>query len=89
MTEIRFGDIFEFIRNGLSVKQDKSGSGLPITRIETIWNAKIDANRVGYADIQDGESEDWLLQKGDILFSHINSVEHIGKCAIYEGAPES
>jgi type I restriction enzyme S subunit len=28
------------------------------------------------------------LETGDLLFSHINSTEHIGKCAIYEGVPD-
>ncbi|MEZ9440202.1 restriction endonuclease subunit S, partial [Vibrio atlanticus] len=29
--------------------------------------------------------EKYLLKKGDILISHINSTKHLGKCAIYEG----
>jgi len=82
-----FGSLFQFIRNGMNVKQDKSGDGLPITRIETISDATVDANRVGYAGLGEQDCKDWLLQQGDILFSHINSVEHIGKCAVYEGMP--
>jgi type I restriction enzyme S subunit len=70
------------------VKQDKSGDGLPITRIETISDAVVDATRVGFAGLTEVESRDWLLEPGDILFSHINSVEHIGKCAVYRGTPE-
>jgi type I restriction enzyme S subunit len=81
-------DIFEFVRNGKSVKQDKSTSGLPITRIETIASGKVDGSRVGYGGLQEAGNEKWLLQKGDILFSHINSVEHVGKCALYEGCTE-
>jgi type I restriction enzyme S subunit len=79
---------FEFVRNGKSVQQDKSGAGLPITRIETISKCRIDPNRVGFAGLYEAGNETWLLEKGDILFSHINSVEHIGKCAVYEGTPE-
>jgi type I restriction enzyme, S subunit len=86
--EARFGDLFEFIRNGMSVRQDKSGNGLPITRIETISVGVVDPTRVGFAELREEDCRDWLLQPGDILFSHINSVEHVGKCAIYEGAPE-
>nr|WP_236599749.1 restriction endonuclease subunit S [Ramlibacter alkalitolerans] len=83
----QFGTLFEFIRNGMNIKQDKSGKGLPITRIETIWNSAIDPERVGFADLDEADARGWLLSAGDILFSHINSVEHIGKCAIYEGQP--
>ncbi|MGC2547091.1 MAG: hypothetical protein WA426_14680, partial [Silvibacterium sp.] len=87
MKGILFGDLFAFIRNGLSIKQDRSGEGLPITRIETISVGAIDSSRVGYAGLDIDECRDWLLQPGDILFSHINSVEHIGKCAVYKGVP--
>lgn len=72
----------------MNVKQDKSGNGLPISRIETISNATVDASKVGYAGLKEEECRNWLLVPGDILFSHINSVEHVGKCAVYNGAPE-
>lgn len=88
MKAVKFGDLFEFIRNGMSVKQDKSGAGLPISRIETIWNSSIDPERVGFAGLEESDCRPWLLSPGDILFSHINSVEHIGKCAVYSGTPE-
>lgn len=88
MKAVEFGSLFEFIRNGMSVRQDKSGDGLPITRIETISEAVVDATRVGYADLKEKDCSGWLLQPGDILFSHINSLEHIGKCAVYEGLPK-
>jgi type I restriction enzyme S subunit len=85
---VEFGTLFQFIRNGMNVMQDKSGDGLPITRIETISDATVDGARVGFAGLTEAESRDWLLAPGDILFSHINSVEHVGKCAVYRGTPE-
>ncbi len=88
MRVVEFGSLFHFIRNGMSVKQDKSGDGLPITRIETIANATIDSTRVGYAGVSEEDAARWLLEPGDILFSHINSVEHVGKCAVYRGIPD-
>lgn len=88
MRTVEFGSLFQFMRNGMSIKQDKSGEGLPISRIETIADSSIDPARVGYAGLELASCKDWLLQEGDILFSHINSVEHIGKCAVYRGVPE-
>ena len=41
------GSLFQFIRNGMNIKQDKSSAGIPITRIETISNATVDASKVG------------------------------------------
>jgi type I restriction enzyme, S subunit len=81
------GSLFDFIRNGMNIKQDKSGEGIPITRIETISSGEVDLLRVGYAGVESVEAERWLLEPGDILFSHINSVEHVGKCALYDGSP--
>ena len=77
-------DLFKFIRNGLSVKHKLDSEGLPVTRIETIASAKINLKKVGYAGVDINNARDYLLEDGDILFSHINSVPHIGKCAIYK-----
>lgn len=84
---IALGDAFEFIRNGMNVKQSKDAGGIPITRIETISDGTVDLNRVGYAGLSLNDTDKWLLEPGDLLLSHINSVEHIGKCALFEGAP--
>ncbi|AKB40633.1 restriction endonuclease subunit S [Methanosarcina mazei] len=88
MNMVEFGSLFRFIRNGMNIKQDKSGEGLPITRIETIADARVDSSRVGYAGLKESDCPEWMMEPGDILFSHINSVEHIGKCAVYYGTPE-
>jgi type I restriction enzyme S subunit len=80
-------DLVEFIRNGLSLSNRNGVGGIPITRIETISDHAVDPARVGYAGVESGERDEWLLQPGDILFSHINSVSHLGKCALYEGVP--
>ncbi|MFJ9538784.1 restriction endonuclease subunit S [Streptomyces sp. NPDC101225] len=88
MTAVPLGELFLLIRNGMNVRQDKSGDGIPITRIETISKSIVDPSRVGYAGIIPGVADEWLLRAGDILFSHINSVEHVGKCALYEGEPK-
>ncbi|MFZ3046334.1 MAG: restriction endonuclease subunit S, partial [Desulfatirhabdiaceae bacterium] len=86
--KVQIGEVADSIRNGLSVKQYRDFNGLPITRIETIANGVIDPVRVGYAGISPGEKDEWLLKNGDILISHINSKEHLGKCAIYEESPK-
>jgi len=88
MSEVAFGALFELIRNGLSVRQDKSGRGLPITRIETISAGCVNELRVGYAGLAEDARGSFLLQPGDLLFSHINSVANLGNCAVYEGRPE-
>ena len=85
MKIFKLKDISEFIRNGVTIKQDiSSKEGIPITRIETISKGTIDFNKLGYANIFKIEKyKEWLLKKGDILISHINSEKHLGKSAIY------
>ncbi len=80
-------DIMILLRNGKSVKQSSEAGGLPITRIETIADWVVNPAKVGFADLLREHCEDWLLQSGDILISHINSTKHLGKCAIYQGFP--
>ncbi|SHD75646.1 restriction endonuclease subunit S [Schnuerera ultunensis] len=84
MKWIELGEVFPIIRNGKSIKQD-GYEGYPITRIETIADRYINENRVGYANIHElDDYEEYVLQKGDILMSHINSVKHLGKTAIFD-----
>lgn len=92
MKEIQLDEVFEFIRNGASIKQADGKGGYPISRIETIWNKTIDTKRLGYADIGDEQLKDYekyLMKEGDILMTHINSPKHLGKCAVYTGDPKT
>ena len=70
------------IKNGVNCKQDKSGVGCKISRIETIASGEFNLDRVGYAELDEKEKAKYRLKKGDILFSHINSAPHVGKTAI-------
>lgn len=81
-------DVLVSAGNGMTVEQDDSGEGIPVTRIETIWNGEIDESRVKWARPDPKRADKFLMRPGDILFSHINSPEHIGKTALYEGNPE-
>lgn len=75
------GDAISLIMNGLNCKQNKSGEGERISRIETVANANVNPDKVGYSVLTDEQKKKYKLEKGDILFSHINSVTHVGKTA--------
>lgn len=79
------GDVLSVIKNGINCEQNKIPVGEKITRIETIAKKRFDFQRVGYANLTEGERERSQLKVGDILFSHINSPIHVGKTALYEG----
>ena len=82
---VRLGDVFLSIKNGANIKQgDDECSGYPITRIETISDGRINRSKMGYAGIDNiTPYKDNILESGDILMSHINSVKHLGKTALY------
>lgn len=82
------GDVLAVLKNGLNCKQDKSGRGQKISRIESISQASFDLSRVGYAEISDQDRSKFRLLKGDILFSHINSPIHVGKTAVFDADEE-
>ncbi|WP_457750794.1 restriction endonuclease subunit S [Thermococcus sp.] len=85
---VRLKDVLLILRNGLTSRQNKEGVGYPITRIETIAMERIDPSKVGFVEnVSPKDLEKYRLYPGDILFSHINSLAHIGKTAIYEGKP--
>ncbi|EMF0436949.1 TPA: restriction endonuclease subunit S [Enterococcus faecium] len=53
-----------------------------LTRIETIATGQVNLNKVGYSNTEPDKK--YLLDKGDILFSNINSLSHIGKIALFD-----
>lgn len=76
------GALLTEIKNGTTIKQDKSGEGYNVTRIESLQNQTIDFNRLGtIVDSNTIKETDWY-QTGDIAMSHINSAEHVGKTAM-------
>lgn len=82
--EEKLENFLKLIRNGLVAKQEKTKVGIPISRIETISSGQVDFNKVGYVrNIDKVKEAKYLLQKNDILFSHINSDLHLGKTAIF------
>lgn len=82
--EATFEDVLADISNGISDSQNKEAEGIPVSRIETIATGKINLAKIGYvSNISESAAERYLLNPGDVLFSHINSPAHIGKTAIF------
>ena len=79
------GDVLSLIQNGVNCKQDKSGVGDKVSRIETIADSNINYDKTGFAVLDEKQKAKAILHAGDILFSHINSPAHVGKTAIYDG----
>ena len=71
------------ISNGLAIDQGSDATGYKVTRIETISSGDIDLGKIGFVKPSHDISA-YKLQVGDILFSNINSVSHVGKSVIVE-----
>ena len=78
--EKKLGEIVISINNGTSLTQSNDQSGYKVTRIETISDTTINVNKIGYVSTNTDLSS-YKLNIGDMLFSNINSVKHIGKIA--------
>lgn len=79
--KVELGDVFEKVSNGLTYDAN-SLEGLPVTRIETISTGRVNLEKVGWAPDCDNTRR-FKLNPGDILYSHINSLEHIGRVAYF------
>jgi len=77
------GNVTYLITNGLVIDQNDQGKGYPVSRIETISERKINLSKVGYVDTSKNISN-YRLNYGDMLFSNINSISHIGKIAYFD-----
>ena len=81
----RIKNIATGFSNGTSVTQlADEDSQYAVTRIETISTGKINYDKVGYVPFFEGINK-YLLVKGDILISNINSLERVGNSAMYMG----
>lgn len=78
---VSLSECLDDFRNGWTYDTRATDGSLPITRIETIATGNINYDRVGLTK-PDERIEAFRLRRDDILFSHINSVEHIAKVAI-------
>ena len=76
-------DLFTKIGNGVNVTQVDEKSKYRVTRIQTIADGSVDLSKTKFTN--DEVKHESVLQFGDILLSHINSFDHLGKSAIFLG----
>jgi len=76
-------ELFTKIGNGVNVTQVDEKAKYRVTRIQTIADASVDLEKTKFTD--DEVKPESFLKFGDILLSHINSFDHLGKSAIFLG----
>jgi type I restriction enzyme S subunit len=70
------------MRNGTTAEQIPGPTAYLVTRIETIANGTVNYEKTGYLA---SPAQGYETEAGDILYSHINSVKHVGKVATVAG----
>ena len=81
---VTLGEIIDFFQYGLSEKSTKENVGVPMLRMNNIYNSELTTENLKYITIDDKTKEKYLLEKGDLLFNRTNSKELVGKTAVFD-----
>ena len=81
---VTIGDIVTEVRYGTS-KPAVEGGKYPYLRMNNLTaDGHLDLNDLKYIDIPDDEIEKCVVRKGDVLFNRTNSIELVGKTAVFD-----
>lgn len=85
---VTVGDVVTDVRYGTS-KPAVEGGKYPYLRMNNLTiDGHLDLTNLKYIDIPDDEIEKCVVRKGDILFNRTNSVELVGKTAVFDLSEE-
>ncbi|HPP30165.1 MAG TPA: restriction endonuclease subunit S [bacterium] len=79
---VKLGEVCEKIEYGLSKKGEKKGQ-VPILRMNNIGDGKITITDIQYVDLTPDEFKKFKLEKGDVIFNRTNSIDLVGKTALF------
>lgn len=78
--EVSLGDVLLRIDYGLSVGMEVQGD-VPILRMNNLVGGEVDLSNLKFVGAEVASSR--LLREGDVLFNRTNSIEHVGRTAIW------
>ncbi|ANO48844.1 restriction modification system DNA specificity domain-containing protein [Flavobacterium columnare] len=81
---VKLRDFIKSHQYGLSEKATKESIGVPMLRMNNIFNSSLDISNLKYIDIDKFLLEKYKLDFGDILFNRTNSKELVGKTALFD-----
>ncbi len=80
---VELGELLEIAQYGLSVKGNPEGN-YPILRMTNQVDGQIVGRNLQFVEISDSEFEKFKVERGDILFNRTNSLELVGRTAIFD-----
>ena len=82
---VTLGEICERIQYGLSSQLNAHKLGHKTFRMNELVDGRaIDNGHMKFADVSDETFQKYQLFRGDILFNRTNSIEHVGRTAIFD-----
>ena len=78
----RIDELVHRMQYGVSVRPEPAG-GIPLLRMGNLVDGMVDATDIKYAATSDINPERDLLRHGDVLFNRTNSIDLVGKAAIF------
>ena len=80
---VKLVEVVREIIYGISKKGEKEGK-YPLLRMNNLENGKINCEDLQYVNLSDMDFKKFKLKKGDILFNRTNSLELVGKTALFD-----
>ena len=81
---VTVGDLVTEVRYGTSSPAVEGGQ-YPYLRMNNLtYDGHLDLAELKYIDVSDEEKEKCVVRKGDVLFNRTNSVELVGKTAVFD-----
>jgi type I restriction enzyme, S subunit len=80
---VKLKEIILGYQYGLSEKAELENIGIPMLRMNNIFNSELDIKKLKYIK-KSSSVEKYILNYGDLLFNRTNSKELVGKTAIFE-----
>ena len=82
---VSVGSIASLVQYGTSQKASADMEGVPILRMGNIQGWNLNISNLKYLPKDWDELSKYELKAGDILFNRTNSVELVGKTAVFRG----
>lgn len=81
---VTVGDLVTEVRYGTSSPAVEGGQ-YPYLRMNNLtYDGRLDLSDLKYIDVSDEEKEKCVVRKGDVLFNRTNSIELVGKTAVFD-----
>lgn len=80
---LRIGELVESMQYGVSCRPETHGS-IPLLRMGNLHDGTLDTTDLKYTELSEINGDRDFLNVGDVLFNRTNSLELVGKAALFE-----